>query len=223
MDDLDAGDDAVSALLDNPEFIRGIRRMRVWEGRWNMPIVLAVLAAAGGLITLLVAWIDPPSLRPWGEMLWMISLTLYVLVPLLIPLMVVRTRLLDQTTDSDANLAVTPLTDFQIDAGRIWALLLPIAVGTGIGFALAGLSVNWGTLPAAWAGITIIVLWLLLFSQIHFTLLFTLAMGRDRSGDGWTVVVGVAFLAWALDLCFVGLLLKPLFCVMHLVDSLSHS
>jgi len=54
-----------------------------------------------------------------------------------------------------------------------------------------GAVVIWrGALPAVWAGITVIVLWLLLFSQIHFTMLFTLTMGRDPNGGGWTEISG---------------------------------
>ena len=65
------------------------------------------------------------------------------------------------------------------------------------------------------------VLWVLLCSQFHFTLLFTLSGVRESDSDHpWTAAVGLVLMSWGLDLCVVGFLIKPLFLMFHFVDSL---
>ncbi|MBN1478114.1 hypothetical protein JXA47_15260 [Candidatus Sumerlaeota bacterium] len=209
------------ALRDNPEFMRGIRRLRFWEGRWSPTVVIAPLAALAGLLVFLVGRMNREAGQEWASEGLIVICLIYLLIPLLIPLWLTQSMRLERRTSHHENLAITPMIEFQIESGKTWALVLPFAPGAAIGLLLWSIAVDWNPTGWPWVILITVVMWILILSQLHFTLLFTLAMGRDPSASGWTVLIGVASLAWALDLCVVGLLLKPLFCVMHLVDSLS--
>lgn len=210
-------------LSENPIVRRELRRLRFWEGRRSLSVMLGALAGLAGLMPTLLCLVGFIDLRRAHELLIPSAAVLYLLVTVSVIHLVTTSIARERRTGLEEDLHLTLLTWQDIEWGRIISAVLAPLLGAAVAcLSLAviptiALVYRWhadsaaehvfrfATFPLLGAGI-----WLLVAIHLLFCAVFAAEEMRGRPSLLGAEGIKVCLMTILLGMSVVGLVVEPI-------------